>query len=134
LLYVGLQTDLAKNLDPDHQMLLGGDNGLRGYPLRYQSGEGRWLFTAEQRWFTDWYPFRLINVGAALFFDAGRTWGDNPFGQPSLGLLKDVGVGLRLGNNRSALGNVLHIDIALPLDATGSIDKVQFLVKTYETF
>lgn len=134
LLYLGLQADLAHALDADHQLLLGGDNGLRGYPLRYQGGDGRWLFTAEQRWFSNWYPFRMINVGAAMFFDVGSSWGDSPLGQPSLGLLKDVGVGLRLGNNRSALGNVLHIDVAMPLDATGSIDKVQFLVKTYETF
>jgi hypothetical protein len=134
LLYVGLQVDQAESLDRDHQLLLGGDNGLRGYPLRYQGGEGRWLFTAEQRWFTDWYPFRMINVGAAMFFDAGRSWGENPLGQPSLGVLKDIGVGLRLGNNRSALGNVLHVDIAMPLNATGSIDKVQFLIKTHETF
>lgn len=134
LLYLGLQADFAHALDVDHQLLLGGDNGLRGYPLRYQGGDGRWLFTAEQRWFSNWYPFRMINVGAAMFFDVGSSWGDHPLGQPSLGLLKDIGVGLRLGNNRSALGNVLHIDIAMPLDATGSIDKLQFLVKTYEMF
>ncbi len=134
LLYLGLRADLARALDVDHQLLLGGDNGLRGYPLRYQGGEARWLLTAEQRWFSNWYPFRMINVGAAMFFDVGRSWGDNPLGQPSLGVLKDVGIGLRLGNNRSALGNVLHIDLAMPLDATGSIDKLQFLVKTYETF
>lgn len=134
LLYLGMQTDLASNLDADHQLLLGGDSGLRGYPLRYQGGEGRWLFTAEQRWFSNWYPFRLFNVGGAAFFDAGRTWGANPVGGRSLGLLKDIGVGLRLGNSRSALGNVLHIDVAMPLDATGSIDKVQFLIHTLETF
>ena len=63
------------NLDLDNQILLGGDNGLRGYPLRYQSGTARALFTLEQRYFTDWYPFRLLRVGGAVFFDAGRTWG-----------------------------------------------------------
>ena len=29
----------TNNLDGDSQVLLGGDNGLRGYPLRYQAGE-----------------------------------------------------------------------------------------------
>jgi hypothetical protein len=134
LLFASLGVDAASHLDPDHQILLGGDNGLRGYPLRYQAGEGRVLFTAEQRWFTNWYPFRLFNVGGAAFFDVGRTWGDNPTGTPSLGLLKDVGLGLRLGNARSASGNVLHIDLAMPLDGNSSIDRVQLLIETKARF
>ena len=134
LLFTTFEVDATSRLDPERQILLGGDNGLRGYPLRYQAGEGRFLFTAEQRWFSNWYPFRLFNVGAAAFFDMGRTWGDNPTGTPSLGLLKDVGVGLRLGNSRSASGNVLHIDVARPLDGDGSISGVQFLVETKARF
>src|SRR5262249_26320114 len=69
LLFLGASVDASSNLDPDHQILLGGDNGLRGYPLRYQAGEGRWLVTAEQRFFSNWYPFRLFNVGGAIFAD-----------------------------------------------------------------
>jgi hypothetical protein len=134
LLFASVGVDQASRPDPDHQVLLGGDNGLRGYPLRYQAGEGRMLFTLEQRWFTPWYPFRLFNVGAAAFADVGRTWGDNPTGTRSLGLLKDVGVGLRLGNSRSASGNVLHIDLAMPLDGDPSIDRVQLLVETKARF
>ena len=44
-------------LDPDMQLLIGGDNGLRGYPLRYEAGTSRALLTVEQRFYTDWYPF-----------------------------------------------------------------------------
>lgn len=134
LLFLGAWVDAASNLDPDHQVLLGGDNGLRGYPLRYQAGEGRWLVTAEQRFFTNWYPFRLFNVGGAIFADVGRTWGANPGGTPAQGVLKDVGFGLRLGNSRSALGNVLHLDVAVPLDGGSDIQKVQFLVSTQRSF
>lgn len=134
LLFVSTSADVVSNLDLDHQLLLGGDNGLRGYPLRYQAGEGRWLFTIEQRFFTNWYPFRLFNVGGAIFYDMGRTWGDNPAGTPSQGLLKDAGFGLRLGNSRSALGNVLHVDIAFPLDGDKSISNMQFLVETQRSF
>jgi len=106
------------HLDLDNQILLGGDNGLRGYPLRYQNGTGRALFSVEQRYFTDWYPFRLFRVGGAVFFDAGRVWGKAPLGQPSLGLLEDAGFGLRFGNARSGLGNVVHVDpfVSLPGD------------------
>ena len=32
---------------------LGGDTGLRGYPLRYQNGNQRALFTVEERLYTN---------------------------------------------------------------------------------
>jgi hypothetical protein len=41
---------------------------------------------------------------------------------------------LRLGNTRTGLGNVLHIDFAFPLTRTTGIQKFQFLVQTYQTF
>ncbi len=134
LFFTELSAEAGHNLDLDQQILLGGDSGLRGYPLRYQAGEGRWLFTAEQRFFTNWYPFQLFNVGAAVFYDMGATWGRDPLGAPSQGLLRDVGFGLRLGNSRSALGNVLHLDLAFPLDGDSSIKNVQFLVETRKSF
>jgi outer membrane protein assembly factor BamA len=132
LFFMELSAEQGHDLDADQQILLGGDNGLRGYPLRYQAGEGRWLFTAEQRFFTHWYPFQLFNVGAAVFYDMGATWGRDPLGSPSRGLLRDFGFGLRLGNSRSALGNVLHIDVAFPLD--GDATSPQFLVETRKSF
>ena len=122
------------NLDLDDQILLGGDNGLRGYPLRYQGGTARALMSVEQRYFTDWYPFRLFRVGGAIFYDMGRTWGTAPLAQPSLGLLKDAGFGLRFGNSRSGLGNVIHVDLAFPLNSGPGITKVQFLVQTEASF
>jgi outer membrane protein assembly factor BamA len=134
LFFINLEATAGSRLDDDQQILLGGDNGLRGYPLRYQAGTGRWLFTAEQRWFTNWYPFQMFNVGGAVFYDMGSTWGRDPLGLPTQGLLKDLGFGLRFGNSRSALGNVLHFDVAFPLDGDSSIKNVQFLVETKRTF
>ena len=134
LFFATLEGSVGRELDLDTQILLGGDNGLRGYPLRYQGGEARALLTVEQRYFTNWYPFRLVRVGAAAFFDIGRTWGESPVSTPSLGLLKDVGIGLRLGNSRSGLGNIIHVDLAFPLDGDSSIDDVQILVETKERF
>jgi hemolysin activation/secretion protein len=134
LFYATLQGTKGWNLDLDDQILLGGDNGLRGYPLRFQDGTARALFSVEQRYFTDWYPFRLFRVGGAIFYDMGRTWGTPPLAQPGLGLLKDVGFGLRFGNSRSGLGNVIHVDLAFPLDSGTGIKRVQFLVQTEATF
>ena len=134
LLYAALSGTVTDSLDPDMQLLLGGDNGLRGYPLRYESGTSRALFTVEQRFYTDWYPFRLVRVGGAIFADVGRTWGSGVIGNSDPGLLRDVGFGLRLGNTRSGLGNVLHIDFAFPLNNLVGIQRFQVLVQTMQSF
>lgn len=134
LLYAGLSGTVTDSLDPDMQLLLGGDNGLRGYPLRYESGTSRALFTVEQRFFTDWFPFRLARVGGAIFADVGRTWGSGVVGNSDPGLLRDVGFGLRLGNSRTGLGNVLHVDFAFPLNNIAGIQKFQFIVQTMQSF
>jgi hypothetical protein len=134
LFFTTLHAATGWRLDVENQILLGGDNGLRGYPLRYQDGSSRALLTVEQRYFTDWYPFRLFRVGGAIFFDAGRTWGNAPLAGPSLGLLKDAGFGMRFGNARTGFGNVVHVDLAFPLDGETSIKRVQFLVQTQQSF
>jgi outer membrane protein assembly factor BamA len=132
--FASLSGAAAEQLDQELQLTLGGDNGLRGYPLRYQAGTSRALLTLEQRYYTQWYPFRLFHVGAAAFVDVGRTWGTDVTGAESLGLLRDVGVGLRLGSSRSSFGNVVHIDLAFPLDGDEDIDSVQLLVTTKASF
>ena len=125
---------VTEKLDADQQLLLGGEEGLRGYPLRYQAGTSRALLTLEERYYTDWYPFRLFHVAGAAFFDMGRTWGTDVTGATSDGLLKNFGIGLRLGSSRSAFGNVIHIDLAFPLDGGDDIDSVQFVVETKVRF
>ena len=122
------------DLDLDHQLLLGGDTGLRGYPLRYQGGDTRALLSVEERYFTDWFPFRLVRVGGAVFADVGRTWGEAPLASEPQGWLTDVGFGLRLGNARSGLGNVFHLDLAFPLNASSDISSVQVLLEAHKTF
>ena len=134
LFFTALSGTKGWRLDLDNQITLGGDSGLRGYPLRYQDGTERALFTVEQRYFTDWYVFRLFRIGGAVFFDAGRTWGRAPLAAPSLGLLTDAGFGLRIGNARSGLGNVIHVDLAFPFNGDPTIKRVQFLVQTEHSF
>ncbi len=133
LLYSALSGTAGHRLTLDNQILLGGDSGLEGFPLRYQDGTASALFTIQERWFSNWYPLRLFRVGAAVFFDMGRTWGRPPLAQASLGLLEDAGFGLRLGNARTAFGNVIHIDLAFPINGSG-IKHMQFLVQTQKQF
>jgi len=134
LFFMTLDATWGNDLDLDNLEDLGGDTGLRGYPLRYQTGDSRAIFAVEQRYFTDWYPFRLFRVGGALFADIGRTWGDNPVGGPSLGWLKNIGIGLRLGPTRSSGRDMIHVDVAFPLDGDPSIDSVQLLIESKRSF
>jgi len=133
--FASIAADVGHELDADHELLLGGDNGLRGYPLRYQTGSGRALMTIEQRFYTRYSLWKLADIGGAVFFDMGETWGESAFGPTgNLGLLKDIGFGLRLGHSRSGLGNVIHLDVAFPMDGDRSISQAQFLVQTKQSF
>ncbi len=134
LLSVTVDALATHDLDAESQVLLGGDNGLRGYPLRYQSGTRRASVSVEERFFTDWYPWRLFRLGYAVFADAGRVTGMDPRGTPSLGTLYDVGVGLRLSSPRSSGRSIVHVDLAFPLNGDPSIDHVQLVVQTKGTF
>jgi len=134
LFLVSLTTVFGNNLDAENQILLGGDNNLRGYPLRYQTGESSAVLNIEQRFYTDWYPFRLIRVGYAFFFDAGRVWGEDPRGSSPVGTLYDVGVGLRLTSPRSSGRSVVHIDLAFPINAPADIDDVQIVIEKKASF
>ena len=131
--YVAVQSNYGRRLDLDQQLLLGGENGLRAYPIAFQTGEQSALLTFEQRRFTNYRPLKLFSLGAAVFADVGRVWGSDAAGARRLGTLKDVGVGLRLGNLRSARANMLHLDVSFPLDdPRGS--SPQFSVETRTLF
>ena len=134
LFFTSVSATAGQELDLDNPVRLGGDTGLRGYPLRYQNGESKLLVTVEQRYFTDWYPLRLVRVGAAIFADAGRVWGPNPLAEERMDWLADVGFGLRLALTRSASRKVIHVDVAFPLGGDTTIDDVQFLLESRRSF
>jgi hypothetical protein len=134
LFYAALAADRVRGGGIADQLLLGGSNGLRGYPARYQAGDKRVLATVEQRLYTTWYPFHLFRIGAAAFIDAGRAWGGPNQNAINGGWLADAGVGLRIAVDRAAFANMLHLDVATPLQRQGDIKSVQFLVKTELSF
>ncbi len=134
LFYASGSADALTRPDPAVALQLGGDNGLRGYPLRYQSGTRRALFTVEERFYTDIYLWQLFRIGGAAFFDTGRAWGGADTNLRDPGWLRNAGFGLRIVSARAAFSNVLHVDLAFPLGASADIKKVQFLVKTKTSF
>ena len=120
----------TSRLFEDQQVVLGGATGMRGYPLRFQTGSRRARFTFEQRYFFDWYPLRIARIGAAAFADIGSAWdkGEDPE------WLRDAGLGLRIVSTRQADAKVTHIDFAFPLDGDDRIDRFQLVVTAKAAF
>lgn len=134
--FASAEGDWAEGLTVDRQLLLGGDNGLRGYPQRFQDGDRRLRIRVEERWFASAHPFRLFRYGAALFLDAGRAWfpGDED-DDDETGWLANVGVGLRISPTRAPTDSMIHIDLALPLRTGGrDVEDVQVSLTLRETF
>ena len=130
-----VQFDAARNLDPENQLLLGGDNGLRGYPMRFRDGDRRALFSIEQRFYSNVEVLKLFHLGAAAFVDVGRAWYSDVVANEADEVLRDIGIGLRLGSSRSAKGTMVHLDVAFPIDGDRSERRgVQWLVRTRDTF
>ena len=134
LLYLSGSLDTVQSPNAADDLLLGGDTGLRGYPIRYQRGTRRALFTAEERYYTDYYPFRLFRVGYAAYVDVGQAW-NSQLPNTNPGWLADVGIGLRILSARASFGNVLHLDLAFPVHSGDpTIKRRQLVVKTAKTF
>jgi hypothetical protein len=135
LFYAAASVDAVDSPNAADQLQLGGDNGLRGYPLRYQTGSHRALMTVEERIYTDWYPFRLFRVGGAIYYDVGRAWGGPTENTANTRWLSDIGFGLRIVSDRSSVGNVLHVDIAIPINNHDpTIASRQLLLKMTTSF
>ncbi len=133
--YTNLSFTAAHNLTVDQQLLIGGDNGLRGYPSNYQQGNRRALWTLERRYFPDWHPFELFRMGGVIFTDVGRAWFDDGRNSgPDDGVLTDVGFGLRLASSRIEVQRMLHLDFAFPLAGDDSVDQVQVLLRGRSRF
>ena len=73
---------------------------------------------------------RFFRVGGAVFADVGRAWEGENQNTVNPGWLHDIGLGLRFVNARTAFGQVLHADLAFPLNREGDIRPAQFLLRT----
>lgn len=107
-------------LDPEKQIYLDGETGVRAYRLHAVSGSGRAVANVEIRTVFFYDVLKLVSFGAAAFWDAGVSWG----APDGFWYLADAGVGLRFGLTRAAQMSLLRLDIARafhpdPLGRTG---------------
>ena len=114
------------NLDPEVQLLLGAESGLRGYPVRQFAGTRSLLLSAEERWFVADDIGQMVSLGVAAFVDSGFAW---PEGDSlSLADLKTaIGVSLLVGSNRLFLvGGGVRLDIGYAVVSVPDIGRWAF--------
>ena len=99
----------------DFQLILGGLNGLRAYPVQAIAGRRLWRLNAEQRWKVADVLGELLSVGAVAFADGARGWGPGAAGS---GWFVDSGIGLRFTVPQWTFGRVLRLDLAWPVTPT----------------
>jgi hypothetical protein len=133
-LFFALELNKAYHLRNGHQLELGGDNGLRGYDSHFLQGTSFIRFTAEQRLFTERHFLALFRVGVALYYDASRIVGSTTALPNST--FQDIGIGLRLAPSRSQSGQIIHLDLAYPLDSAVPNGKreLQFIAEVKKSF
>ncbi len=149
--YSKLQYDHRTRNYLDQPLELGGETGLRGYPVQYQHGTQRWLGTAELRWYPQINIYRLLDVGFVAFADAGRASGGEiapsnitlPQLRSSADLIRQntseqwlgsVGIGARLYSSRSSNNHVIHIDLSKPVGGAQEVNSWEIQLKVEERF
>ena len=109
------------DFDPEVQLRLGAETGLRGYPVRQFTGTRSLLLTAEERIFFADDVWQLFSFGVAGFVDSGFVW---PAGRPvDLGDLRTgVGISLLVGSHRLASRGGVRFDLGYALDPVEGSD------------
>ncbi len=117
VLLAQVQWSVGKNLYRDERISIGGDEGMRAFPLYYQTGNKAALASLEYRYITHWHIYQLLDVALAGFVDAGRAWDnpDRPAGPDDNQTLSGYGVGIRLLPSHASRGSVISIDLAKPV-------------------
>jgi outer membrane protein assembly factor BamA len=97
-----------------YQLLLGGDNGLRGYKANRFNGENLVLLNLEDRLFSRW-EILTVALGGVFFTDIGDAWRREEKLKWD-DLHTDIGFGLRFGFTKACGSLVQRIDFAWALD------------------
>ncbi len=132
--FFNLTYTYGKNLSLDKQITLGGESGLRGYPIHYQQGSKRVLLNLEKRYYWEYDLWRLFKVGGAAFYDLGKAYDSHITPQQREPYLHNVGLGLRLAPSRANSDLMLHLDVAVPINRPDDVDSIQWLFTVKNRF
>lgn len=133
--YLGNVNVGSKNQYLDQPVTMGGNTGLRGFPLQYQHGESSIKLTSEIRYYPEINLFKLFDIAGVAFVDAGRTYGQSTVKNIESGWLGSAGLGIRLHSPHSG-GNhpIIHIDFAFPQSDNPNINTFEIRVQAKKSF
>lgn len=125
----------SKNQYLDQPVTMGGDEGLRGFPLQYQHGQNSVKVTSEIRYYPQINLFKLFDLAGVVFVDAGRVFGESTVKNIEEGWLGSAGLGLRLHSPHSGGNNpIIHIDFAFPQSDNSDINSFEIRVQAKKSF
>jgi hypothetical protein len=132
-LAVGWRGEASHDRDAEDRFVVGGLNGLRGYPDRFVNGDGGTLLHIEDRIFIWDGILGVASLGAVGFYDAALPIDET---RPILidDLAQSVGVGLRIGLPQSAIGKVLRLDLGFALNSTDGDSRLNLSFGTGQVF
>ena len=106
--------DFGEKLDKDRQLLLGADNGLRGYEINTFAGDKRMVLNLEERAHLADDIFQLVSLGTAFFVDVGGATSNALGDILTTDLYGDAGFGFRFCFPRASGCGIARIDVAIP--------------------
>ena len=86
--------------------------------------------SAEQRFFHNWYPLKTFKFASVIFVDSGSVWSPGEKKE----LFTNIGIGFRLIPTRTSGGQVIHLDLATPINGSSNLDTLQFQIKAKKSF
>jgi hypothetical protein len=133
--YISNTNIVSKNQYLDQPVTIGGNTGLRGFPLQYQHGERSVKFTSELRHYPHINLFKLFDLAGAAFLDIGKAFGDSIAENSEDAWLYSMGIGARLYSPHSAGSHqVIHIDFAFPQSNNPDIDSFEIRIEAKQSF
>jgi hypothetical protein len=127
------EANTGRSLDLENQIILGGNNGLRGYKNYSFTGARSLLLNVENRFFFPGEYFHLVRFGGAAFFDSGCVVPEGS-GFSFARSRSDVGLGLRFASTRSESGSVVRADVAYALNSGPGGSRVVVSIRGQQAF
>ena len=113
----GVRFNVRGNIDQPYQVVLGGEEGVRGYRDDELPTSSTLVGFVEERVNLQWLR-PVVDLGLTVFADYGRGWAhDIPFGQDT-GWRASIGGGIRIGFP-AGTGSITHVEVAWPIGRAG---------------
>lgn len=132
--YFKNSNQISNNQFKDDPVVLGGESGVRGFPLQYIHGKHTTQFTFEARYYPHINIYKLLEVGGAAFIDTGRVFESTDNSLYSDDWMTSIGIGARLYSSHTSEARVIHVDIIKPMTSDKNVKGIEFRITTSQSF